>query len=504
MPGVRDGEPGYREFCLACGERTRTEAPPEEERKPDTRSSSTSSARPRRAEQLDPEDVLALLEPYYGRLRNELERYGGTVEKYIGDAVVAVFGAPVAHEDDPERAVRAALAILEAIDELNEEDPWPDLHVRIGVTTGEAIVASSAEPERGKGMAAGDVINTAARIESAAPVNGVLVGEVTYRRRRTRSSTGRAEPIAGEGQGRAGARLGGGRGAGGRRPAAAARRAARRPRGRARAPARALAGGVRRDGARRSRSLLGAPGHRQEPPADRVRRRTSRPTATGRYWGRCLSYGEGITYWPVDEILEEAAGILPERRPRAVSAKLGALLESSGTDDPDELRTMAAALANLLGVRDDAARHVSAAEISQAELHWGIRRLLELLAARAAAGARLRGPALGGADAVRADRVPRRGRRRRPIFVLASARPELPSCGRTSAPSRSIGVAIPLERSRRGRDEALLASCSAARLPPSALDAASPRTRAEIRCSSRRRCACSTRQACSRRRRAST
>jgi class 3 adenylate cyclase len=82
--------------------------------------------------------------PYYQRLRTDLERFGGTVEKFIGDAVMALFGAPVAHEDDPERAVRAALAICEAIAELNEAEPGMDLHVRIGVTTGEALVAASA------------------------------------------------------------------------------------------------------------------------------------------------------------------------------------------------------------------------------------------------------------------------------------------------------------------------------------------------------------------------
>src|SRR5216110_1818005 len=88
-----------------------------------------------RAEQLDPEDVRALLAPYHERLRNELERFGGTVEKFIGDAVVALFGAPVAHEDDPERAVRAAFAIRDAIHELNAADEWLDLSVRIGVNT---------------------------------------------------------------------------------------------------------------------------------------------------------------------------------------------------------------------------------------------------------------------------------------------------------------------------------------------------------------------------------
>src|SRR5438067_1597502 len=128
-----------------------------------------------RAETLDPEDVEAILRPYHERLRSELERFGGTVEKFIGDAVMALFGAPVAHEDDPERAVRAALAIR---DWAREEG---DVQVRIAVNTGEALINLSARPESGEGMAAGDVVNTTARLQSAAPVNGVLVGETTFR-----------------------------------------------------------------------------------------------------------------------------------------------------------------------------------------------------------------------------------------------------------------------------------------------------------------------------------
>jgi class 3 adenylate cyclase len=96
-----------------------------------------------RAEQLDPEDVRAMLSPYFARLRSELERHGGTVEKFIGDAVMAVFGAPTAHEDDPERAVRAALQIRDAIVDDGQ------LQVRIGVTTGEALVSLDAAPADG-------------------------------------------------------------------------------------------------------------------------------------------------------------------------------------------------------------------------------------------------------------------------------------------------------------------------------------------------------------------
>src|SRR4051794_40631780 len=127
------------------------------------------------SEQLDPEDVEAILRPYHERLRYELERWGATVEKFIGDAVVAFFGAPVAGENDPERAVRAALAIRDWIAEEGK------LQVRIAVNTGEALVNLAARPEAGEGMASGDVVNTTARLQSAAPVNGILAGEATYR-----------------------------------------------------------------------------------------------------------------------------------------------------------------------------------------------------------------------------------------------------------------------------------------------------------------------------------
>src|ERR671934_703951 len=133
------------------------------------------------SEQQDPEDVRARIRPYHARLRREIERYDGTVEKFVGDAVMAAFGAPVAHEDDAERAVRAGLRILEAIAELNEADPELGLQVRVGINTGEAVVAVGARPEQGEGLVTGDVVNTAARIQSAAPVNAVAVGEQTYR-----------------------------------------------------------------------------------------------------------------------------------------------------------------------------------------------------------------------------------------------------------------------------------------------------------------------------------
>jgi class 3 adenylate cyclase/tetratricopeptide (TPR) repeat protein len=128
----------------------------------------------------DPEDVQAALTPYHARLRSEIERFGGTVEKFIGDAVMAVFGAPLAHEDDPERAVRAGLRLLEAVEELSA-DLGLRLTVRIGVATGRAVVTTSSRPELGEGMVAGDVVNTAARLQTSAAPGTVVVGEGTWR-----------------------------------------------------------------------------------------------------------------------------------------------------------------------------------------------------------------------------------------------------------------------------------------------------------------------------------
>jgi class 3 adenylate cyclase len=148
-----------------------------------------------RAERLDPEDVRSLLAGYHARLRTELERFGGTVEKFIGDAVMAVFGAPVAHEDDPERAVRAALAIRDwAIEQGGE------FKVRVAVNTGEALVTLDARPSEGEAMVAGDVVNAAARLQSAAPLNGVLVGVQTHRATADVFDYREVEPVVAKGK----------------------------------------------------------------------------------------------------------------------------------------------------------------------------------------------------------------------------------------------------------------------------------------------------------------
>src|SRR5436305_10786782 len=176
-PACEQENPDGFRFCGACGaELAPAQMPAREERKVVTVLFADLVGFTSRAERMDPEDVRALLAPYHERLRSELERFGGTVEKFIGDAVMALFGAPVAHEDDAERAVRAALAIRDWIAEEGEH-----LQVRVGVNTGEALVAIDARSSEGEAMAAGDVVNTAARIQAGAPVSAVLVGEQTYR-----------------------------------------------------------------------------------------------------------------------------------------------------------------------------------------------------------------------------------------------------------------------------------------------------------------------------------
>src|SRR5712691_2172389 len=126
------------------------------------------------SERLDPEDVRALQTDLFEEMSGAIARFDGFVEKFIGDAVMGVFGAPVAHEDDPERAVRAALAVLDSIAELKRADPA--IAVRVAVNTGEAVVSFGSGPQIGEAVA-GDVVNTASRMQAVAERDGVVVGE---------------------------------------------------------------------------------------------------------------------------------------------------------------------------------------------------------------------------------------------------------------------------------------------------------------------------------------
>jgi class 3 adenylate cyclase len=323
-----------------------------------------------RAERLDPEDVQAVLAPYHARLRSELERYGGTVEKFIGDAVMALFGAPVAHEDDPERAVRAALAIRDWIAEEGK------LQVRIAVNTGEALINLGARPESGEGMAAGDVVNTAARLQSAAPTNGILVGETAYRA--TAQTIDYRDATAVEAKGKeaavpvwevvqARARFG----------VDVAPQAGGPLVGRER-ELEQLKGTLTRARLQRSPelvTLVGVPGIGKSRLVAELFASIERGEQDSQliYWrqGRSLPYGEGVSYWALAEMVKAHAGILETDSAEEAEAKLTRALEGLIEEDTEWVRSH---LLPLVGQ----ASEVAAGSRDEAFAAW--RRFFEALA----------------------------------------------------------------------------------------------------------------------------
>ena len=305
-PQCGEKNPEYARFCLACGAALAAPEPGREERKRVSVLFADLVGFTSRAERLDPEEVRALQAPYWTRVKAEIERYGGTVEKFIGDAVMALFGAPTAHEDDPERAVRAALSIREAIgaDE--------DLQVRIAITTGEALVSLGARLAEGEGMASGDVVNTASRLQSSAPANGILVDETTYRATAPAIEYRDAEPVQAKGK---------------TEPIPVWE--AVEPRWRfgvdveQRGPAELVGRGeeldvltdalarARRERASQLVTLVGVPGIGKS----RLVYELSLVVVADPdliYWrqGRSLPYGEGVTFWALGEMVKGHAGIL--------------------------------------------------------------------------------------------------------------------------------------------------------------------------------------------------
>ncbi|HEX2090121.1 MAG TPA: adenylate/guanylate cyclase domain-containing protein [Actinomycetota bacterium] len=279
------------------------------------------------SDRADPEDVRATLRPYHERVRREIERAGGTVEKFIGDAVMAVFGAPVAHEDDAERAVLTGLKILDAIGELNEADQRLNLAVRIGVNTGEAVVTLGARPEAGEGMVTGDVVNTAARLQSAAPVGAAVAGELTYQITKDVFAYEPLQPA--EVKGKAA-------------PISVWRAIARKRLG-VEAEIQAPTPFIGRDDdlslmkqtfhrTLRERSLqlvtiLGEPGVGKSRLVAEFRKYVDDlPDFYNWRQGRCLSYGEGITFWALGEIVKAQAGILETDGADVAASKLNTVI----------------------------------------------------------------------------------------------------------------------------------------------------------------------------------
>jgi class 3 adenylate cyclase/tetratricopeptide (TPR) repeat protein len=324
-------QPGAK-FCSECGVAlVEAQAPAHEERKTVTVVFVDLVGFTSRAEQMDPEDVRALLSPYYVRLRAELERHGGTVEKFIGDAVMALFGAPVAHEDDPERAVRAALAIR---DWVREEER---LEVRIAVNTGEALVTLGARPAEGEGMAAGDVVNTAARLQAAAPVNGVLVGETTYRATRQAIDYRKAVPVEAKGKEErvavwealeARARFG--------VDVPHEARTALVGRERELDVLRDALGRVREERSPQLVTLVGVPGIGKSRLLYELSRIVdSEPELISWRQGRSLPYGEGVSFWALGEMVKAQAGILETDTAEEAEVKLAAMAAEVVPDAAD-------------------------------------------------------------------------------------------------------------------------------------------------------------------------
>jgi class 3 adenylate cyclase len=295
------------------------------------------------AEQLDPEDVRAVLTPYYARLREQIEQRGGTVEKFIGDAVMAVFGAPVSHEDDPIRAVLSAIAIRDAV--------AGEMEIRTAVHTGEALVALDADPAAGEAFVSGDVVNTAARLQSSAPVNGILVGEATWRATRHVIEYRDAPPVEAKGKSQ---------------PVPVWEVLEARSRlgtdiehahttdivGRERelfllddALARCL-----REETAQLVTLVGVPGiGKSRIVAELMTRLDDAPEL---YWwrqGRSLPYGESRSVWALGEIVKAQAGILETDDVESAHGKLDAMLAEL-LPDPEERRWIAENVHVLAGI----------------------------------------------------------------------------------------------------------------------------------------------------------
>jgi len=350
-PRCGESNPESARFCAACGSPLAETGPPAaEERKVvsvlfvDLVGFTSSS------EQADPEDVRAQLRTYHSRVKQEIERFGGTVEKFIGDAVMAVFGAPVAHEDDPERAVNAALRVIAAVEGLE------GLALRAAVNTGEAVVTLGARPAEGEAMVAGDVVNTAARLQQHAPVNGVVAGETTYRATRDLFEYEPLEPVSAKGKAD---------------PvqlwqAKAARRrfgvdvepVARTPligRDDDLALLQSTYARTLRESSTQLVTITGEPGVGKTRLAAEFRRWVDdQPEIVFWRQGRSLPYGEGITFWALGEMVKAQAGILESDSPDDARTKLAVAI-GEVTADTTEQDWLRSSLAPLVGAGEGAA-----------------------------------------------------------------------------------------------------------------------------------------------------
>ncbi len=358
--------PDEARFCLACGAALEQVAEPKESRKHVTLVFSDVVGSTALAERTDPETVRRVMSRYFDAMRAVLEAHGGTVEKFVGDAVMAVFGIPELHEDDAIRAVRAAAGIADRLRELNEEFQeryGVELAIRTGVNSGEVIAGDASQ---GQAFVTGDAVNVAARLEQAASSAEILIGEATHRLVRdavlvepvaSLELKGKVEPIKAWRLLEVEPQVPG-----------IARRLDSPLIGREREVAllEEVLQRVERERRCELVSVLGAPGAgKSRLVAEFVASAGPRATVVE---GRCLPYGEGITFWPVIEMVTQAAGIEEADPPDDVRKKVAALLPEG-----DQRDAIADHLSALLGAGEGGG--------ALQELFWAVRRFLEALAA---------------------------------------------------------------------------------------------------------------------------
>ncbi len=358
--------PERARFCLACGLELPPSARAAEVRKTVTVLFCDVTGSTSLGERRDPEQLRRLLTSYFERARGAFERHGGHVEKFIGDAVMAVFGVPVVHEDDALRALRAAVELLEEIEALNEElerTLGERIEVRVGVNTGEVLAG---DPTDRESFVSGDAVNVAQRLESAARPGEILVGETTFALARASIRAERLAALEVKGK---------------REPVVAYRLleiiSGAAPGRRFDSP---LVGRSRevsliRDAFARAAeerschlfTILGPAGVGKS----RLAAEALAPIALGAtvVRGGCLSYGDGITFWPVYEIVRDATGILPDDEPAEALAKLEAAMGGE-----EATRTAALRVAELVGLAETGA-------VGE-ERFWAVRKLLEAIASR--------------------------------------------------------------------------------------------------------------------------
>ena len=365
-PACGADNPGGARFCNACGERLPAPAPAAEVRKTVTVVFCDVTGSTSLGERLDPEALRRVMGRYFAAMTEAIEHHGGTVEKFIGDAVMAVFGIPTTHEDDALRAVRAADEMRERLRLLNKElerDHGASIACRIGVNTGE-VVAGDASVRQA--LVTGDAVNVAARLEQAAPVGEVLLSEATLRLVRDAVVAEAVEPLELKGKSErvtahrliavhAGA-------------AGFARRLDSPLVGRSRqlAQLRQAFEEVTSERVCHLFTVLGPPGVGKSRLVQEALEGFALDATVLR--GRCLSYGEGITYWPLAEIVRDAIG--PEDFDGSMKDAIAALVP----DDPSAT-DIAARVAQLIGASGDVA-------LPPEEVGWAVRRFFEGLARR--------------------------------------------------------------------------------------------------------------------------